>query len=222
MSADTWVEPCGLSVRQQAMKRAFDLVVAAALLVLTSPLLLLGWIAAAVETRQSGIFRQLRVGRDGAPFELMKLRTMRSVPGVDTTVTTRRDVRITRSGAVMRRFKIDELPQLVNVLRGEMSLVGPRPDVPGFADQLHGPDRVILTVRPGITGPATLAYRDEESMLAEVADPERFNREVIWPDKVRINREYVEQYRLRTDLDCLVRTLRGASAPPPTMEEIQP
>ena len=114
---------------------------------------------------------------------------MRAVEGVDTTVTTTHDVRITRSGAWLRRLKIDELPQLVNVMRGEMSLVGPRPDVPGFADRLEGPDRVVLTVRPGITGPAALAYRHEEEILAGVADPERYNREVIWPDKVRINRD---------------------------------
>jgi lipopolysaccharide/colanic/teichoic acid biosynthesis glycosyltransferase len=141
---------------------------------------------------------------------------MRAVDGVDTTVTTRHDVRITRSGAWMRRLKIDELPQLVNVLRGEMSLVGPRPDVPGFADRLQGPDRVILTVRPGITGPAALAYRHEEAILAEVPDPETYNREVIWPDKVRINRAYVEHYRLRADLTWLVRTVRSVSEQPTT------
>ena len=112
----------------------------------------------------------------------MKIRTMNSVGG--TTVTTANDTRITRSGALMRRLKIDELPQLINVLRGEMSLVGPRPDVPGFADLLIGDDRVVLTVRPGITGPAAIEYRHEEEILARVADPEGYNRDVIWPDKV--------------------------------------
>jgi len=200
-----------LNARQAAAKRLLDVLVAGAGLVATSPLLLVGWAAATVETRQNGLFRQVRIGRDGVPFEVMKLRSMRSVDGVDTTVTTRHDVRITRSGAWLRRFKIDELPQLVNVLRGEMSLVGPRPDVPGFADALLGADRVILTVRPGITGPAAIAYRHEEAILAHVADPERYNREVIWPDKVRINREYVEQYSLRSDLTWLIRTLRSVS-----------
>lgn len=208
MSAES---PGVLSARQAATKRLVDVLVAGAVLVVTSPLLLLGWVAATVETRQNGLFRQVRVGRDGVPFEVMKLRSMRSVQGVDTTVTTRHDARITRSGAWLRRFKIDELPQLVNVLRGEMSLVGPRPDVPGFADRLEGEDRVILTVRPGITGPAAIAYRHEEAILAQVADPERYNREVIWPDKVRINREYVEQYRLRSDLTWLIRTVRSVS-----------
>jgi lipopolysaccharide/colanic/teichoic acid biosynthesis glycosyltransferase len=204
-------EPHTLSAGEAAAKRALDVVVSGAVLVVTSPVLLLGWLAATLETRENGVFRQVRIGRDGTPFEVMKLRTMRAVDGIDTTVTTRHDVRITHSGAWMRRLKIDELPQLVNVLRGEMSLVGPRPDVPGFADRLQGADRVILTVRPGITGPAALAYRHEEAILATVPDPERYNREVIWPDKVRINREYVEQYRLRADLTWLVRTVRSIS-----------
>lgn len=205
MDAET---PRALTRRQEATKRLVDVLVAGTALVVTSPLLLTGWVAAALETRRSGVFRQVRVGRDGARFEVLKLRTMRPVPGVDTTVTTRDDQRITRSGAWLRRLKIDELPQLVNVLRGEMSLVGPRPDVPGFADRLEGADRILLSVRPGITGPAAVAYRHEEEILAAVADPERHNREVIWPDKVRLNREYLEHYRLRDDLVWLVRTLR--------------
>jgi lipopolysaccharide/colanic/teichoic acid biosynthesis glycosyltransferase len=209
-------EPHTLSSRQEAAKRLLDVVVSGAVLVATSPVLLVGWLAATLETRQNGLFRQVRIGRDGTPFEVLKLRTMRAVDGIDTTVTTRHDVRITRSGAWMRRLKIDELPQLVNVLRGEMSLVGPRPDVPGFADRLQGGDRVILTVRPGITGPAALAYRHEEAILAEVPDPETYNREVIWPDKVRINRAYVEHYRLRADLTWLVRTVRSVSEQPTT------
>jgi lipopolysaccharide/colanic/teichoic acid biosynthesis glycosyltransferase len=209
-------EPHTLSSRQEAAKRLLDVVVSGAVLVATSPALLVGWLAATLETRQNGLFRQVRIGRDGTPFEVLKLRTMRAVDGIDTTVTTRHDVRITRSGAWMRRLKIDELPQLVNVLRGEMSLVGPRPDVPGFADRLQGGDRVILTVRPGITGPAALAYRHEEAILAEVPDPETYNREVIWPDKVRINRAYVEHYRLRADLTSLVRTVRSVSEQPTT------
>jgi lipopolysaccharide/colanic/teichoic acid biosynthesis glycosyltransferase len=209
-------EPHTLSSRQEAARRLLDVVVSGAVLVATSPALLVGWLAATLETRQNGLFRQVRIGRDGTPFEVLKLRTMRAVDGIDTTVTTRHDVRITRSGAWMRRLKIDELPQLVNVLRGEMSLVGPRPDVPGFADRLQGGDRVILTVRPGITGPAALAYRHEEAILAEVPDPETYNREVIWPDKVRINRAYVEHYRLRADLTWLVRTVRSVSEQPTT------
>jgi lipopolysaccharide/colanic/teichoic acid biosynthesis glycosyltransferase len=213
--------PRTLSSRQAAAKRLVDVVVAAPVLVVTSPLLAVGWLLATLETRQNGLYRQVRVGRDGVPFEVLKLRSMRPVRGVDTTVTTTDDVRITRSGAWLRRFKIDELPQLVNVLRGEMSLVGPRPDVPGFADALVGEDRILLTVRPGITGPAAIAYRREEAILAGVSDPERYNREVIWPDKVRINRQYVEQYRLRQDFVWLLRTVRSVSGRDASEEEEQ-
>ncbi len=102
---------------------------------------------------------------------------------------------------------MDELPQLVNVLRGDMSFVGPRPDVPGFADQLQDEDTVILSIRPGITGPATLKYRNEEALLAEAEDPERYNREVIFPDKVRVNKEYIENYSLLNDIKYIFLTV---------------
>jgi len=214
-------DPRGLSRRQATTKRAFDLVVASVALVLTSPLIVAGWVAASISTRGNGLFRQERIGRDGEPFEVLKLRTMRVVAGLDSTVTIRSDARITRTGAWLRRFKIDELPQLVNVIRGEMSLVGPRPDVAGFADLLSGDDRIVLSVRPGITGPAALAYRHEEEILAAVADPERHNQEVIWPDKVRINREYVRSWSLARDVSCLVATVRATTAvhPPERPEE---
>jgi lipopolysaccharide/colanic/teichoic acid biosynthesis glycosyltransferase len=152
---------------------------------------------------------QSRIGRHGKPFDVYKIRTMKSDAGHATLVTTRDDPRITRSGRFFRRTKIDELPQLYNVLIGEMSLVGPRPDVAGFADRLDGEARAILELRPGITGPATLAYRDEESLLAAVADPETYNREVVFPDKVRINLDYIRNYSLAGDVRCILRTLFG-------------
>ena len=154
------------------------------------------------------LFRQVRIGRHGKPFRILKFRTM--IPGAPacTSVTRAGDPRITPIGAFLRRRKLDELPQIWNVLRGEMGLVGPRADVPGFADRLSGPSRVILEVRPGITGPATLAYRDEEDLLARQPDPERFNADVIYPDKVRINRAYVERLSLKADLLCLVQTVQ--------------
>jgi lipopolysaccharide/colanic/teichoic acid biosynthesis glycosyltransferase len=108
---------------------------------------------------------------------------------------------------MMRRAKIDELPQLYNVLLGQMSFVGPRPDVPGFADKLAGEDRVILTMRPGITGPATLKYRNEEEILASVDDPETYNRDVIFPDKVRLNRQYVQNWSFSQDIWFIWRTV---------------
>ena len=108
-------------------------------------------------------------------------------------------------------MKIDELPQLFNVLIGQMSFVGPRPDVPGFADQLKGNDRIILTVRPGITGPATLKYRNEEELLASVTDPEEYNAEVVFPDKVRLNREYVENWSFARDIRYIWATIWNRS-----------
>ncbi len=139
----------GLTRRQAASKRAMDVGVALVALAVTWPLLLLGWIAATLSTRRNGLFRQVRIGRHGEPFEVLKLRSMRAATGLGSTVTVSGDVRITRVGVVLRRYKIDELPQLVNVLRGEMSLVGPRPDVPGYADQLTGADRVVLSSATG-------------------------------------------------------------------------
>lgn len=197
-----------MTTRQAVAKRLVDVLLAALGLVLLWWLILLAVVAATLDTRRFGLFVQPRVGKGGRLFPLLKIRTMRPLPGHDTTVTTRADPRITTLGRLMRRAKIDELPQLVNVLAGHMSFVGPRPDVPGFADLLEGHDRIVLTVRPGITGPATLKYRDEEALLMEQDDPERYNREVLFPDKVRINREYIEQYRLRDDFRYLLATLR--------------
>ncbi len=161
---------------------------------------------AAWSTKQGGFFKQARVGRGGKLFQVIKLRTMKNIPGIDTTVTTKKDPRITKGGTFLRRFKIDELPQLRNVLKGEMSFVGPRPDVPGFADKLVGEDRMILSLRPGITGPATIKYKNEEEILAGQQDPDAFNRDVIWPDKVKINREYIENYSFFRDIYYIFRT----------------
>lgn len=201
--------PEGLTPGQRFVKRSFDLLGAVAGLLLAGWLIAVGYLLAAFASRRNGFFIQARVGRGGRLFPLLKLRTMRDVPGFTTSVTTARDPRITPVGRWLRRTKMDELPQLINVLLGQMSFVGPRPDVPGFADRLEGEDRVVLSLRPGITGPATLAFRREEELLAAQEDPERFNREVIWPEKVRLNRSYVERWSLRGDLFYLWQTLVG-------------
>ena len=132
---------------------------------------------------------------------------MRPVKGINTSVTTDKDPRISKIGRFWRKTKIDELPQLWNVLVGEMSFVGPRPDVPGFADKLEGEERLILSIRPGITGPASLRFKNEEEILAAQPDPERYNREVIWPEKVKINLEYIRNYSLRKDIDYIIKTI---------------
>lgn len=192
---------------QSGLKRGFDILIAAMALALTAPLIALGWLAASLESGRNGFFTQERVGLNGRSFRIIKLRTMRDdLPGLGT-VTAADDPRITRVGRFLRRTKIDELPQLWNVLIGDMSLVGPRPDVPGYADQLEGEDRIILSVRPGLTGPATVKYRHEEALLSRQPDPVQYNRDVIWPDKVRINREYVMRRSFAGDLKYLFKTM---------------
>ena len=201
--------PTGLTPGQAAAKRVLDVVVAVTALVLTGWLILLGAAAAAIAHGGSGFYVQRRVGRSCMTFPLLKLKTMRDGTGFETTVTTADDPRITSVGRLLRRTKVDELPQYTNFLLGHRSIVGLRPDVPGFADRLTGADRIILSVAPDITGPATLAYRREEDMLAAQAYPERYNREVIYPGKVRLNRAYVEDYTLWRDIEYLWRTLVG-------------
>lgn len=199
--------PRRLSARQRFVKRSFDIVVSGIGLVITAPVTATGFVAATLDTRQWGIFSQQRVGRGGQPIRVHKLRTMRHSTTCTTTVTTANDPRITPLGRQLRRFKLDELPQLYDVFIGAMSIIGPRPDTAGWADVLQDDDRVVLSVRPGITGPASLVYRHEEEILAGVDDPERYNAEVIWPDKVRINRAYVQSWSLSSDLQCLRETV---------------
>ncbi|MBQ9398824.1 MAG: sugar transferase [Bacteroidales bacterium] len=192
------------------VKYLFDRIASLLGLLLLWPVMMV--IALLVKVRMPGgpaLFSQLRVGKDGRLFTMYKFRTM-SPEGGGSTVSVAGDVRITPLGAKLRRYKLDELPQLWNVLRGDMSFVGPRPDVPGYADQLQGEDREMLQLRPGITGPASLKYRNEEEILASVPDPERYNDEVIFPDKVRINRYYLHHYSFWTDLRIIIATLTGA------------
>lgn len=197
----------GLSVRQAALKRGVDVVLSAA------ALLLLGWLVPVLvvlarrDTGGTGIYRQVRVGRDGELFEVLKIRTMLTQDEPGTTVTASDDPRITPLGAKLRRWKLDEIPQLWNVLRGDMSFVGPRPDVPGFYDRLEGDDRVLLSVRPGITSPAAVAYHNEEILLAMQNNPEEYNRQVVFPAKVAANRAWLESWSMRADIRCLWETV---------------
>jgi lipopolysaccharide/colanic/teichoic acid biosynthesis glycosyltransferase len=201
------VSQSGLSTGQAVIKRSFDFMVALFGLLVTWWLILLAWVAASIDTRSNGFFIQKRVGRNGEIFRVVKIKTMHPVAAFDTTVTRRGDPRITPLGAFFRRTKIDELPQLWNVLFGDMSFVGPRPDVPGFADKLQGDERAMLSIRPGITGPATLKYRNEEELLAAQDDPEAYNRDVIWPDKVRTNLQYIQEWSLWNDCCYIFRTI---------------
>lgn len=172
-----------------------------------SPVLLaIGVAVKAGNPRLPFLFRQIRIGQYGRPFSLVKFRTMN--PGKDDcTVTTSNDSRITKVGKFLRKYKLDELPQLWNVLKGDMSFVGPRPDVPGYADKLEGADRIILNLKPGITCPATIKFRNEDELLACQADPLKYNDEVLWPEKVRLNREYALHNSFIEDLKIIFRTL---------------
>ena len=152
------------------------------------------------------LFRQQRVGWHGRLFTLVKFRTM-TVNHGGSYISVAGESRITPLGAFLRKYKLDELPELWNVLKGDMSFVGPRPDVPGYADRLSGEERRILDVRPGITCPATLKYRNEEELLAAQADPAAYNDGVIWPDKVRLNMEYAENHSFIGDIRIILQTL---------------
>jgi lipopolysaccharide/colanic/teichoic acid biosynthesis glycosyltransferase len=197
----------GLNAGQRLIKRMFDFILAALGLLITGWVIFIAWLCASIDTRSNGMFTQARVGKNGRQFTILKIKTMRPIEWVDTDVTTVDDPRITPLGRLFRAAKIDELPQLLNVLVGSMSFVGPRPDVPGYADQLAGGDRLLLTVRPGITGPATLKYRDEADLLAQQDDPERYNREIIYPDKVEINKAYILNWTLAQDIAYIIRTV---------------
>ncbi len=188
------------------MARSFLERLAACLgLLALSPVLLV--VAAAIAFERSGpvFFRQIRVGRQGKHFRLLKFRSMRGGPG--TQITGRRDDRITTVGRYLRRYKIDELPQLWNVVRGDMSLIGPRPEIPEFVDLGDAVWEEVLSVRPGITDLATLVYRDEESLFPSSVDPEKYYREAILPSKLALNLHYLRTRTLWSDLKLIVLTL---------------
>ena len=190
-------------------KWLFDRIVSLVGLIILSPVLLV--VAILIRVKMPGgpvLFKQKRVGKEGKLFTMVKFRSM-SVAHGGSSVSVAGESRITPLGAKLRKYKLDELPELWNVFIGDMSFVGPRPDVPGYADKLVGEDRVILKLRPGITGPASLKYRDEETLLATVEDPIRYNDEVIFPDKVRINKEYYYNWSFWLDIRYLVRTVCG-------------
>ena len=185
------------------LKWVFDRIMALLGLLFLWPVLLI--VAILIKCQMPGpvLFVQQRVGKDGKLFNCHKFRSM-TVGHYGSSVSVAGEARITPLGAQLRRYKLDELPELWDVLIGKMSFVGPRPDVPGYADKLQGEDRIILTLRPGITGPATLKYRNEEELLATVKDPQKYNDEVIYPDKVRINRYYAEHYSFIKDIQILM------------------
>lgn len=191
------------------IKYFFDRLVALIGLLFLWPLLIL--LAILIKVKMPGgpaFFTQKRVGLHGRLFTMHKFRTM-AVSHDDSSVSVAGEARITSFGATLRKYKLDELPELWDVLIGNMSFVGPRPDVPGYADMLTGDDRRMLELRPGITGPASLKYRDEEEFLAQVDNPIEYNDKVIFPDKVRINLYYLDHYSFWKDIQMIIYTVFG-------------
>lgn len=189
------------------MKRVFDFLVSLVGLFLFSPLLVFLSLLIKFTSKGTIFFIQERVGENGVFFKMIKFRSMQVIQDSDSTISVKGDLRVTKVGSFLRRYKLDELPELWNVLVGDMSLVGPRPDVPGYADFLRGEDRNILKLKPGITGPASLKYANEEEILARQENPKEYNDVIIYPDKVRINLDYYYQSNLWIDIKIIFATI---------------
>ena len=193
-----------ITPNQLQAKRIFDFMLALVLFPIVIVPLVVLLIGAAIDVGHFGWFQQLRVGQHGKLFPMFKLRTLK----VGKHHLGALDANASAYGRFLRRTKLDELPQIFNVLLGNMSFVGPRPDVQGFADALTGDDRIILKVKPGVTGPATLKYKDEEQLLALQSDPETYNRTIIWVDKVEINKKYVQNWSFYLDLKYILQSIQ--------------
>jgi|TARA_B110000305_G_C19436291_1_gene639168 lipopolysaccharide/colanic/teichoic acid biosynthesis glycosyltransferase len=189
-----------LSSKQQKTKRLFDLIISLIGIVISSIPLIILVLLSSISTRSFGIFFQERVGKDAEFFILYKIKTFGALRNGE--------IFLTWFGKFLRKSKFDELPQLFNVLFGNMSMVGPRPDIQGYADKLKEADRIILSVKPGITGPATLKFSNEEELLSEQENPLEFNDKFLWPQKIEINKCYVQEWKMLTDFRCLLKTLR--------------
>lgn len=191
------------------MRRFVDIVASALLLLATSPILLVTAILIRLDSKGPALFRQIRVGLNGRPFPILKFRTMTVETGEGPVVMGgRRDSRVTRLGALLRASKIDELPQLYNVLKGEMTLIGPRAETPNFVAHYSPRQREVLSVKPGLTGPGQIRYTTEQAeALERAADPNRYYVETVLPEKLEWDLEYIRTRSLAGDLGVLLRTL---------------
>ena len=189
------------------MKRLFDFILSFTGLILLSPFLLFISILIKITNNGSIFFVQERVGKNGSLFKMIKFRTMYTDHNDNNTISVKGDSRITKLGYFLRKYKIDELPELINVLFGDMSFVGPRPDVKGYADKLKGDHRKILKLRPGITGPASIKFINEELLLSKQENPKYYNDNVIYPEKVRINLDYFYNNSIWIDFKIIFATI---------------
>ena len=188
-------------------KRLFDIIFSFLGLIILLPLFIIVPILIKVDSSGPIFFLQERVGLHGKYFKIIKFRSMKVNQNDSLTVTLKNDKRITRIGRKLRKYKIDEIPELMNVLIGDMSFVGPRPDVPGYTDLLKGNDRNILKLRPGITSLASIKYSNEEQLLLEQEDPIAYNDDVIFPDKVKMNLNYYENNNIWIDIKIIFATV---------------
>jgi len=205
-----------IAKKQLLYKRIFDITISfVGLLSLVIPIVIL-IVLSSFSTRSSGIFCQTRVGQNAKLFTIYKIKTMRNIRSNSNSqlvaldklgIVLKGDKRVTSLGKFLRKHKLDELPQLFNVFIGNMSFVGPRPDIVGYADMLNGEEKIILVVKPGITGPATLAFRNEEQLLFKSENPIAYNNEVIWPQKIKLNKEYIENWSFKKDLYYIFQTI---------------
>ncbi len=188
------------------LKRTFDIILSIFAIFLLFPSFLVVSFLIVIDSGFPIFFLQKRIGRDSKEFNIIKFRTMKT-NNENISITVSDDSRITRIGKYLRKTKIDELPEILNVLFGQMSFVGPRPDVKGYADKLKGANRKILALRPGITGPASLKYYNEEYILSQKSNPKKYNDEVIFPDKVKINMDYFHNRSFFLDLKIIFATI---------------
>lgn len=189
------------------MKSAFDFLFSLVGLILLFPILIIVSIILIIAYKSLNIlFIQKRIGKNGRLFKIYKFRTM-VLNDLSNSISVKGDNRITSIGEFLRKYKLDELPELLNIIKGEMSFVGPRPDVPGYMDKLDGDDMKVLQLKPGITGPASLKYINEEEILCRVDNPKEYNDQIIFPDKVRINKLYIEKWTLWLDIKIIFHTI---------------
>jgi len=191
---------------------AISPIVASLALIAVIPLVAMSALAIIVDDGRPVFFHQRRIGKDGRPFDLLKLRSMKRIPS-GTRITARSDLRITTAGRILRKYKIDELPQLWNVLRGEMCFVGPRPEVPEYVDLVDPRWQQVLSVKPGITDLASLVFRNEEELLDGQADAESFYRSWLLPRKLDLSAHYIRTRSFRTDVRLIASTLRHTLLP---------
>lgn len=190
------------------LKRGFDLITSTIGFIIISPILIIISILIKVTSEGPVLFKQKRVGRYGKEFNILKFRTMVvNAEKLGNQITVGKDSRITKVGAVLRKYKLDELPQLINVIRGDMSLVGPRPEVPKYVNLYNDEQRKVLDVRPGITDYASIEYRDENSILGKVDNPEEYYINVIMPHKINLNMKYIKKNNVLIDIKIILKTI---------------